>query len=181
VNPAPTYIVEFAKNILNFVPKKDKKENGAFAHVLLCVYTGVPLNQILKAAAVCKSHAWIKRRTRTGEEVSIDVEIPFELLYICNRHQINLPEALMTKTTKDDVQSILNKLTAPGWQKLSIEELPSLFRMMCGKSPALRRAMSHRLTKFSCELSTTFLPVANHSERILRSISLSSLTGKRLI
>lgn len=180
MKPVPTYLAEFAKNLIDCPSLYSKQERSAYGHILICVYTGVPYALISKQATISKGHLWFTQKTQKGEKVATGIELPFELLYLLNRRSISLEDFVKNGDSRQDVQSMLEALSKAGQQKVSICELPSLFRFMCSKSTTLQKAMTHRINMLSLTQEGKVVPLLEPSERILKGISLSTVTGKRV-
>lgn len=180
MKPVPTYLVEFAKNLIDCPSLFSQQERNAYGHILICVYTGVPFALISKQAEISKGHLWFTQKTQKGEKVATGIELPFEMLYLLNRRSINLEDVVKNGSSRQGVQSMLEALSKAGQQKVSICELPSLFRFMCSKSTTLQKAMTHRINMLSLTQEGKVVPLLQPSERILKGISLSTVTGKRV-
>lgn len=180
MKPVPTYLAEFAKNLIDCPSLCSHQERSAYVYILICVYTGVPYALIAKQTEISKDHLWLTHKTQQGEKVATGIELPFELLYLLNRRSISLDDFVKNGASRQDVQSMLEALSKAGQQKVSICELPSLFRFMCSKSTTLQKAMTHRINMLSLTQEGKVVPLLQPSERILKGISLSTVTGKRV-
>lgn len=172
----PNYIVEFAGNLLESPLPRAPRERIAHGYVLLSVYTGIKVSQLLNNTTISKDRVWLTVKTRTGEEVIVCIGLPVELLKILDRNEIKIATLLETSPSKRDIQQRLEKLTRGEKQKVSVEELPTLFRFMCNKSDTLQRAMNQRLSIISSELTNSVISVSQPGEVALMGISLSAIT-----
>lgn len=173
-NPKP-YIIDFVENLLAYVPQKSGPECCAYLYILLAVYTGIPPYVLTRPSTIIRRSVWVNINKPNNQSFSLDVEIPYEFFQLCSDKNIDVLSSLKKKVDGIEITKAISQLSSKNQQKVVLEELPVIFRLMCSESKGMLKEMEARLDMISPNNSVHAFYKKRAQEVFLRRLSLAKI------
>lgn len=174
-----SHLYAFSKAIVDYIPTESSLNTKSYMLILICIYTGIPIVKLINSSSFSGEKIWVSIAVGSGECYTISISIPSEIFILCKTKNIDYLSCVKKTVGLRDVVSVMDKVAVGVGRKIFLEELQTIFKIMCESSPVTFRAYKLRVGIFERESGLKFIPCDSKKDEALKFISLVKLTKKQ--